>query len=65
MISNANKQTVVTQDNTELLSKFDTLIAKTDKVISGVDNFSKKDVIVKANTQTWGTAQLMGQTNLA
>jgi hypothetical protein len=65
MISSANKQTVIAQDNSEMLSKFDALIAKTDKMISGIDGLNRKDITVKANTQTIGTAQLMGNTNLA
>ena len=48
-----------------MLSKFDTLIARVDKMTSGIDGLNRKDITVKANTQTIGTAQLMGNTNLA
>jgi hypothetical protein len=58
-------QTVVAQDNSEMLNKFDALIAKMENVSSGINQLGKKDVTIKANTQVMGTAQLMGNTNLA
>ena len=60
-----NRVVVNNEGSQEMLSKFDALIAKTDKMISGIDGLNKKDITVKANTQIFGTAQLMGNTNLA
>jgi hypothetical protein len=60
-----NRVVVNNEGSQEMLSKFDALIAKTDKMISGIDGLNRKDITVKANTQIFGTAQLMGNTNLA
>ena len=60
-----NRVVVNNEGSQEMLSKFDTLIARVDKMTSGIDGLNRKDITVKANTQTIGTAQLMGNTNLA
>lgn len=65
MLSNRSNQTVVTQDNSEMLSKFDALIAKMDSVNSGIGQLNNKEGKVIINGQAAGTAQLMGNYNLA
>lgn len=60
-----NRVVVNNEGSQEMLSKFDALIARVDKMTSGIDGLNKKDVTIKANTQVFGTAQLMGNTNLA
>jgi len=62
---NRPRPATVVQDNSEMLTKFDALIAKMESVNSGISELGKKEVIIKANTQTMGTAQLLGNTNLA
>jgi len=64
-IMDKNRVVVNGEGSQEMLSKFDALIAKMDSVNSGITQLSKKDVTIKANTQIMGTAQLMGNTNLA
>jgi hypothetical protein len=64
-IINRPGQTVVAQDNSEMLSKFDALIAKMENVSSGIGKLNNKEGIVKINGQTAGTAQMMGNYNLA
>jgi hypothetical protein len=65
MISNKPSQTIVAQDNSEMLSKFDALIAKMDSVNSGIGQLNNKEGKVLINGQAAGTAQLMGNYNLA
>jgi hypothetical protein len=65
MISNRSSQTIVAQDNSEMLSKFDALIAKMDSVNSGIGQLNNKEGKVIINGQAAGTAQLMGNYNLA
>ena len=60
-----NRVVVNNEGSQEMLSKFDTLIARVDKMTSGIDGLNRKEITVKANTQTIATAQLMGNTNLA
>ena len=58
-------QTVVAQDNSEMLSKFDALIAKMENVSSGIGKLNNKEGKVLINGQAAGTAQMMGNYNLA
>ena len=48
-----------------MLSKFDALIAKMDSVNSGIGQLNNKEGKVLINGQAAGTAQLMGNYNLA
>jgi hypothetical protein len=65
IISNTNRQTVVAQDNSEMLSKFDALISKMENVSSGIGKLNNKEGKVLINGQVAGTAQMMGNYNLA
>jgi hypothetical protein len=65
MISNTNKQTVVAQDNSELIAAVASLKEVMTGVKDSVGTLGRKEVTIKANTQVMGTAQLMGNTNLA
>jgi hypothetical protein len=65
IISNTNRQTVVAQDNSEMLSKFDALISKMENVSSGIGKLNNKEGKVLINGQAAGTAQMMGNYNLA
>lgn len=65
MISSANRQTVVAQDNSELIAAVASLKEVMAGVKDGVSSLGRKEVTIKANTQVMGTAQLMGNTNLA
>jgi len=65
MINRGSSQTIVTQDNSEMLSKFDALIAKMESVSSGIGQLNNKEGKVVMNGQTVGTTQLMGNYNLA
>jgi hypothetical protein len=65
LVNNRSAQTIVAQDNSEMLSKFDALIAKMDSVNSGIGQLNNKEGKVLINGQAAGTAQLMGNYNLA
>jgi hypothetical protein len=65
LINNRPSQTIVAQDNSEMLSKFDALIAKMESVSSGIGQLNNKEGKVVMNGQTVGTTQLMGNYNLA
>jgi hypothetical protein len=65
MINRGSSQTIVAQDNSEMLSKFDALIAKMESVSSGIGQLNNKEGKVVMNGQTVGTTQLMGNYNLA
>jgi hypothetical protein len=60
-----SKTTVVAQDNSELIAAVASLKEVMTGVKDGVNTLNRKDITVKANTQIFGTAQLMGNTNLA
>jgi hypothetical protein len=64
-IINRPSQTIVAQDNSEMLLKFDALIAKMESVSSGIGQLNNKEGKVVMNGQTVGTTQLMGNYNLA
>jgi len=65
IISNTNRQTVVAQDNSEMLSKFDALISKMENVSLGIGKLNNKEGKVLINGQVAGTAQMMGNYNFA
>jgi hypothetical protein len=65
LINNRPSQTIVAQDNSEMLSKFDALIAKMDSVNSGIGQLNSKEGKVYMGSQQVGTAQLMNNYNLA
>ena len=64
-IINRPGQTVVAQDNSEMLSKFDTLIAKMENVSSGIGKLNNKEGIIQVDSQRLSTATLQGNYNLA
>jgi hypothetical protein len=57
--------TVVQQDNSALLSAVNTLIAETKNTNSGLDRLNAKQAVVKVDSQSLGTAQIIGNYNLA
>ena len=65
MIANTNKQTVVTQDNTEVVNMLASLRDEMKNTNKGVDRLYNKEAKVNIGAQTVGTAQLMYNTNLA
>ncbi len=64
-IINNSKQTVVTQDNTEMISMLTSLRDEMRNTNKGVDRLYNKEAKVILGTQTIGTAQLMYRTDLA
>jgi hypothetical protein len=60
-----SKTTVVAQDNSELIAAVASLKEVMTGVKDSVGTLGRKEVTIKANTQVMGTAQLMGNTNLA
>jgi hypothetical protein len=58
-------QTVVAQDNSELLAKFDALLTKTEQTNSALNRLNSKEGNVYIGAQKVGTAQLMTNYNLA
>ena len=58
-------QTVVTQDNSALIEELRSLKAEMAGTKEGINQLNKKEGIVKINGQTAGTAQMMGNYNLA
>lgn len=65
MISNANRQTVVTQDNSALIEEIRALKNEMAGTKDGINQLNRKEGIVKINGQVAGTAQMMGNYNLA
>lgn len=57
--------TVVQQDNSVLLSAVNALIAETKNTNSNLDRLNAKQAIVKIDSQNIGTAQVIGNYNLA
>jgi len=57
--------TVVQQDNSALLSAVNTLINETKNTNSGLDRLNAKQAVVKVDSQSLGTAQVIGNYNLA
>lgn len=57
--------TVVQQDNSALLSAVNALIAETKNTNSNLDRLNAKQAIVKIDSQNIGTAQVIGNYNLA
>jgi hypothetical protein len=58
-------QTVVTQDNSALIEELRALKAEMAGTKEGINRLNNKEGIVKINGQTAGTAQMMGNYNLA
>jgi hypothetical protein len=65
MISNSNRQTVVTQDNSALITEIRALKAEMAGTKDGINQLNQKEGVVKINGQSAGTAQMMGNYNLA
>jgi len=67
IIGNAqtSKTTVVQQDNSALLSAINTLINETKNTNSGLDKLNAKQAVIKVDSQNLGTAQVIGNYNLA
>lgn len=65
IISNANKQTVIAQDNTEMLNMLAGIRDEMRNTNKGVDKLYNKEAKVNIGAQSVGTAQLMYNTNLA
>jgi hypothetical protein len=57
--------TVVQQDNSALLSAVNALITETKNTNSGLDRLNAKQAVVKVDSQSLGTAQVIGNYNLA
>jgi hypothetical protein len=57
--------TVVQQDNSALLSAVNTLITETKNTNSGLAQLNSKQAVVKVDSQSLGTAQIIGNYNLA
>jgi F0F1-type ATP synthase assembly protein I len=64
ILNNANKSTVVAQDNSGLEAKFDALLAKTDQTNIALNKFVDKKFVAGVDIQRLGTAQMMFGTNL-
>jgi hypothetical protein len=62
---NRREQTVVAQDNSELLAKFDALLTKTEQTNSALNKLNNKEGNVYIGAQKVGTAQLMTNYNFA
>lgn len=62
---NRPSQTVVTQDNSALIEELRSLKAEMAGTKEGINRLNNKEGIVKINGQTAGTAQMMGNYNLA
>jgi hypothetical protein len=65
LLSRPNQSTVVAQDNSELIAKFDALLAKTEQTNSALNKLNSKEGNVYIGAQKVGTAQLMTNYNLA
>jgi hypothetical protein len=68
MINNRQQQqqsTTVAQDNSGLIGFFETLIAETRNTNNGLAQLNSKQAIIKLDSQNFGTAQIMGNYNLA
>jgi hypothetical protein len=65
LLSRPNQQTIATQDNSELIAKFDALIDKTEQTNSALNKLNNKEGKVFMGSQQVGTAQLMANYNLA
>jgi hypothetical protein len=65
LLSRSNQQTVVAQNNSELIAKFDALLAKTEQTNSALNKLNNKEGKVYIGAQKVGTAQLMTNYNLA
>jgi hypothetical protein len=58
-------QTVVTQDNSALIEEIRALKNEMVGTKEGINKLNNKEGVVKINGQTAGTAQMMGNYNLA
>jgi hypothetical protein len=65
MINSSNRQTIVAQDNSALLDELRALRDEMKGTKEGINKLNNKEGIVKINGQTAGTAQMMGNYNLA
>ena len=65
IIGNSQKSTIVAQDNSELLTKFDALLAKTEQTNTALNKINNKEAKIQIGAQQVGTAQMMFNTNLA
>jgi hypothetical protein len=65
MINRPQQQTAVVQDNSTLLNAVNTLITETKNTNSGLDRLNAKQAVVKVDSQSLGTAQIIGNYNLA
>jgi hypothetical protein len=65
MINSSNRQTIVTQDNSALLNELRALRDEMKGTKEGISQLNNKQGIVKIDGQTAGTAQMMGNYNLA
>lgn len=63
--SQQSATTVVQQDNSALLSAVNTLITETKNTNSSLDRLNAKQAVVKVDSQSLGTAQVIGNYNLA
>jgi hypothetical protein len=65
IISNTNRQTVVAQDNSEMLNKLDAFISKAGEIASGINSLNNKKSDIYVDSQKLSSIQVQGNYNLA
>jgi hypothetical protein len=65
MINRPKQQTTVVQDNSTIVNAINTLISETKNTNSSLDRLNTKQAIIKIDSQNMGTAQVIGNYNLA
>jgi hypothetical protein len=65
MINNSNRQTVVAQDNSALIEELRAIKNEMMGTKDSINQLNKKEGVVRINGQAAGTAQMMGNYNLA
>jgi hypothetical protein len=65
MINNSNRQTVIAQDNSEMLNKLDAFISKAGEIASGINSLNNKKSDIYVDSQKLGSIQVQGNYNLA
>jgi hypothetical protein len=65
MINNSNRQTVIAQDNSALIEELRAIKNEMMGTKDGINQLNKKEGVVRINGQAAGTAQMMGNYNLA
>jgi len=65
MLNNTNRQTIIAQDNSALLDELRALRDEMKGTKEGINKLNSKEGVVRINGQAAGTAQMMGNYNLA